>query len=475
MTIEQLITGLTACMQHDPNEDQLGLFRSLAHYLNSRQHQKVFVLKGYAGTGKTTVLSALQKFLGQHGYEVVLLAPTGRAAKVITGYSGKPAFTIHKKIYQQDENEWGVSNFSLAHNAHKNTFFIVDEAGMIGNEAGMYTGSGQARYLLDDLFEYVFNGHNCHLVLSGDTAQLPPIGSPQSVALDAEYLVKNYQAEVHSYELWNVVRQKSLSGILENATRLREEIGKENSELPKLDFNDSDFRNLSGYEFPEELETAYSRYGYENVLIITRSNKKANLYNQQIRGRLLYRENALDGGDQVMVIRNNYFWNKQFRGMPFIANGDAMEITRVRTLTERYGFTFVEAEAVLHGHQHDYQSSFIFMMDTINMETASLPAEKSKALYQAILTEKNENGEKQAKLKMLTDPYFNALQIKFSYAVTCHKAQGGQWPVIFIEAGQPLPEQEMKEHLRWLYTAITRGVEKVFFVGYSDSDNLGNS
>lgn len=471
MNIEELITGLSACMQHEPNSDQLGLFRSMAHYLLSRQHQKVFVLKGYAGTGKTTVLSALQKFLSQYNYEVVLLAPTGRAAKVITGYSGKPALTIHKKIYQQEENEYGVGSFSLGHNAHKNTFFIVDEAGMIGNEAGMYTGSGQARYLLDDLFEYVFNGQNCHLVLSGDTAQLPPIGSPNSVALDPEYLVKNYQAEVHSYELWNVVRQKNLSGILENATRLREEIATDQPQLPQLHFNNTDFRNLTGYEFTEELETAYSRYGYENVLIITRSNKKANLYNQQIRHRLLYRENALDGGDQVMVIRNNYFWNKQFKGLSFIANGDAMEISRVRTIGERYGFTFAEAEAVLHGHQDAYQATFTFMLDTINMETATLPNEKAKTLYQNIYTEKLERGEPQAKFKMLSDPYFNALQIKFSYAVTCHKAQGGQWPVVFIEAGQPLPDQDMREHLRWLYTAITRGVEKVFFVGYSQDDH----
>lgn len=466
MTKDQIVEGLYAHMTHEPNADQQGLFTSLAHFLHSRFHQKIFVLKGYAGTGKTTVLSALQRFLNQYNYEVVLLAPTGRAAKVITAYSGKPAYTIHKKIYHSQEQEYGAGSFSLGTNTHKNTFFIVDEAGMIGNEAGMYTGVGQPRYLLDDLIEYVFNGMNCHLILSGDTAQLPPVGSVNSPALEPEYLVKNYQSEVHSYELWNVVRQKELSGILENATQLRQLLKDEKPDFPVMQFNNSDFKNITGYEFPEELETAYSKYGYENVLIITRSNKKANAYNKQIRHRLFYRENALDGGDQVMIIRNNYFWNKQMKGLPFIANGDFMEISRVKRMEERHGFHFAIAEASIIGAEEEYQGEFIFMLDTIEIETASLNSDKSKALYQSVLMEKMVQNLEHPKFKVLQDEYYNALHIKFSYAVTGHKSQGGQWPVVFIDAGAPLPDMDMKEYIRWLYTAVTRGVEKVYFVGY---------
>lgn len=474
MTVEDIIAGLYEQMEHEPNADQEALFRSLGHYLLSRAQQKVYVLKGYAGTGKTTVLSALQKFLNKYTYDVILLAPTGRAAKVITSYSGQPAFTIHKKIYHSEDAEFGGGTFSLGVNAHKNTFFIIDEAGMIGNES-MSVGSGDPRRLLDDLIEYVFNGRNCHLILSGDTAQLPPIGTNNSLALDSEYLVKNYHTEVHTYELWNVVRQKELSGILENATELRQILKEQEVNLiPEMHFNGIDFRNISGYDFPEELETAYGKYGYENALIITRSNKKANAYNNQIRNRLLYRENALDGGDQVMIIRNNYFWNKQFKGMPFIANGDSMEIIRVKNTIEKHGFTFAEAEARIIGQTENYESEFMFMLDTISIETAGLSAERSKQLYQSVLMEKMKSGEDHPKFKVLSDPFYNALQIKFSYAVTCHKAQGGQWPVVFIDAGGPLPDQDLKEYIRWMYTAVTRGVEKVFFVGYADSNNLAN-
>lgn len=471
--IEEIITELAAHMEHEPNADQEALFRSLANYLLSRAHQKIFVLKGYAGTGKTTVLTALQRFLNKYNYDVVLLAPTGRAAKVITGYSGQPAYTIHKKIYHAEEAETGSGSFSLGHNAHKNTFFIVDEAGMVGNEAGMYTGVGRPRHLLDDLTEYVFNGQNCQLILSGDTAQLPPIGSPHSVALDPEYLVKTYHAEVHSYELWSVVRQKEHSGILENATYLRQLLREEHPGIPQLGFNNQDFKNISGYDFPEELETAYSRYGYENVLIVTRSNKKANAYNTQVRHRLLYRENILEAGDQVMVIRNNYFWNKLFKGLPFIANGDNMEIQRVRKVITKHGFQFAEAEAIITGQQETYEGEFTFLLDTIPLETASLDATRTKAFYNSVLHEKISAGLDHPKFKVLSDPFFNALHIKFSYAVTGHKAQGGQWPVVFIDAGAPLPGMDMKEYIRWMYTAVTRGVEKVFFVGYANSDNLG--
>lgn len=469
MTVDEIIQGLTHEMEHEPNADQEALFRSMANYLLSRYHQKIFVLKGYAGTGKTTVLSALQEFLSRYNYDVVLLAPTGRAAKVITGYSGKPAFTIHKKIYYSQDNESGGGTFSLGVNSHKNTFFIVDEAGMIGNEAGMYTGSGNARHLLDDLIEYVFNGQNCQLILSGDAAQLPPVGSVNSPALDPEFLVKSYHTEVHTYELWNVVRQQEKSGILENATQLRNLLKEDSKEIPELNFKFKDFRNLTGYEFPEELENAYGKYGHENVLIITRSNKKANAYNRQIRAKLLYRENILDGGDQIMAIRNNYFWNKQFKGLPFIANGDSLEINRVRTTEEKHGFKFARAEARIIGFEEEYEGEFLFLLDTIDLESASLPAEKSKQLYQSILIEKMQEGSN-PKFKVLQDEYYNALHIKFSYAVTCHKSQGGQWPVVFIDAGMPLPGMDMKEYLRWMYTAVTRGVEKVFFVGYQSAE-----
>lgn len=466
---DAIIDAIAGQMPVEPNEDQVGLFRVMAGFLLSKTHRKTLVIRGYAGTGKTTVLTALRNFLEANRYMVVMLAPTGRAAKVMTQYSGKPAFTIHRIIYGAEENEWGGTSFSLAHNKFKNTFFIVDEAGMIGNEPSMFTGSGDARCLLDDLFEYVENGMNCHLILSGDTAQLPPVGSSKSFGLDPEYIVKNYSTEVHSYELWNVVRQEKESGILANATRLREQLKNEDKELPILHFNNTDFRNIDGYNFPDELETAYAKYGQENVLIITRSNKKANLYNGQVRYRLLYRENKLDGGDQVMVIRNNYYWNKQYKDMPMLANGESMEIVRVKKIQEKYGFEFAEAEARLLLGDDDTVLDFIFMLDTIGIETATLSAEKMRELFDQIRAQMLLSNQRASKYDIYRDPYFNALQIKFSYAVTCHKAQGGQWPVVFIDAGVLLPDMAVSEYVRWLYTAITRGVEKVFFVGYPEN------
>ena len=472
MTEVEIVAQLKSLMPVEANADQCALFEVIAKYLLSRSQRKILVIKGYAGTGKTTVLSALRQFLETYERNVIMMAPTGRAAKVMSAYSGKDAFTIHKTIYTSEESEWGGTHFTLAHNALSNSFFIVDEAGMIGNNASLYTGAGDAHKLLDDLTDYVFNGSNCHLILSGDTAQLPPVGSTNSVALDEKYLVGSYSCEVFSYELWNVVRQDSESGILENATKLRECLKGELVEIPKLKFNTDDFKNIDGYSFPEELEVAYRKYGEENVLVITRSNKKANAYNSQIRHRLLYRENRLDGGDRVMVIRNNYRADRKDLKGEMIANGEFMEILRVINIEEKYGFTFAIAEARFITGDSEKQDVFMFMLDTIAIETASLSNEKMKELFNNIWLEKVRKDPNAGKFEVLRDSYFNALQIKFSYTVTCHKAQGGQWNCIFIDAGIILPDMKPQEYVRWLYTAVTRAEKKVFFVGYNESNNF---
>lgn len=462
--IKHILTGFLSVT---PTPDQDRLMDELATYLLDRERDKVFLLKGYAGTGKTTLISAIVKFLRSVKYKVQLLAPTGRAAKVMSGYAGIPAQTLHKKIYQRVGDESGPGYFTLSENKHSNTFFIIDEASMISNDTAIYTGFGTSRFILDDIFEYVHNGNNCQLIFCGDTAQLPPVGSSLSPALDPSIIEKNYSTKVYSYELKDVVRQKTTSGILENATQLRKAIFSPEVNFSQPAFEFDDFRNLNGMEFQEELERAYSQYGEDEVIIVTRSNNKANQYNAYIRSRLLYRENEVEAGDVMMAIKNNYFWTKNYDNKSFIANGESILINRVLRSQEIYGFRFADVEAEIPGLNLDHKIELKILLDAIMTKQASLPQEEIKKLFNAIAEDfTEENNKRGIKNAVLENEFFNALQVKFAYALTAHKSQGGQWAVVFVDAGMMGENDTEQDYYRWLYTAITRATQKVFFINY---------
>lgn len=397
------------------------------------------------------------------------MAPTGRAAKVISNYSGKEAFTIHKKIYFPKKDKSGGIKFVLQPNKHKNTIFIVDEASMIPDTPGesklFENGS-----LLDDLMQYVYSGHQCKLLLIGDTAQLPPIKLDLSPALDENKLSLNYNKEVTKMELNEVVRQEFDSGILANATLLREALSNAFHDAFKFDLNGFKdvVRLVDGQEVMDAINDAYSTLGNEETTIIVRSNKRANLYNQQIRNRILFNENELTPGDFIMVVKNNYFWIKPTSEAGFIANGDIIVVLEIYNLIDLYGFRFAEVKVRMVDYPKMQAFETVLLLDTIESETPSLTYEDSNRLYQEVMKDYETETSKYRKfLKVKNNKYFNALQVKFSYAITCHKSQGGQWNTVFVE--QPyLPNGIDKEYLRWLYTAITRAKEKLYLIGFQD-------
>ena len=429
----------------------------------------LYVLKGYAGTGKTTIVGAIVSNLWKAKKSAVLMAPTGRAAKVIANYSGKEAFTIHKKIYFPKKEKNGGVKFVLQPNKHKNTIFIVDEASMISDTPGesklFENGS-----LLDDLMQYVYSGHQCKLLLIGDTAQLPPVKLDLSPALDERTLALNYNKEVTKMELDEVVRQEQGSGILANATVLRETLL--NTYFDSFKFYLSDYtdiiRLVDGYEIMDAINDAYSELGKEETAIIVRSNKRANLYNQQIRNRILFNEHELTAGDYLMVVKNNYFWVKPTSDAGFIANGDIIEVLEIFSIQELYGFRFAEVKIRMVDYPKMIPFETVLLLDTIAAETPSLPYEDSNRLYQEVMKDFESETSKYKKfLKVKGNKHFNALQVKFSYAITCHKSQGGQWDTVFVE--QPyLPNGIDKEYLRWLYTAVTRAKVKLYLIGFTD-------
>ncbi len=399
----------------------------------------------------------------------VLLAPTGRAAKVISNYSKSEAFTIHKKIYVPRAEKNGKMSFVLAPNKHKKTLFIVDEASMISdisNQAKLF-GSGS---LLDDLIQYVYSGHQCKLLLIGDTAQLPPVKLDLSPALNESNLELNYNKEVIRLELDEVVRQGEDSGILFNATHLREAVS--NSYFDSFHFNLNGFKDIvrlnDGYEILDAINDAYSTLGSEDTALIVRSNKRANLYNEQIRSRILFNENELTSGDFLMIVKNNYFWLKPTSEAGFIANGDIIEVLEIFSIKELYGFRFAEVKIRMVDYPKMRPFETVLMLDTIKLETPSLPYEESNKLYQEILKDfEDESSSYKKFLGVKKSKYLNSLQVKFSYAITCHKSQGGQWDTVFVE--QPyLPNGIDRDYLRWLYTAITRAKEKLYLIGFKD-------
>ncbi|MFA5243890.1 MAG: AAA family ATPase [Pedobacter sp.] len=450
-----------------PTSQQKEVFTLLEKFLLSEDEDQCFLLRGYAGTGKTTLISALVKVLPGIKLKSVLLAPTGRAAKVISNYSGKKAFTIHKKIYRKKLAASPDMNFVLGENMMENTIFIVDEASMISDQIHDYSRQS----LLEDLIRYVYNGKNCKLMFVGDTAQLPPVGSDLSPALDKNLLIADFRLRVLSYELTDVVRQEKQSGILYNATQLRELIRKGKQAFPKFIIKGyRDIFRMTGEKLVEGLNYAYDKYGMENTIVICRSNKNANAYNQNIRNRILYREEEITGGDHIMVVRNNYFWLKpDDNSGDFIANGDIARVRKVRRVEEQYGFRFAELVIELLDYPDQEPLTCKVMLDTLYSESPSLSAADNKRFFEAVMEDYQHIENKRLRMEEIKkDPYYNALQIKFAFAVTCHKAQGGQWPAVFIDQGYLTDEMLNTEFLRWLYTGVTRSNAELFLVNFSD-------
>lgn len=452
----------------EPTIKQQKLLDELSGFIFDTNNRALFLLKGYAGTGKTTTISTVVNSLWKVGAKAVLLAPTGRAAKVISSYSKKQAFTIHKKIYFPKKQQNGSVDFVIQPNKHTNTLFIIDEASMIPdkpNNAKLFeTGS-----LLDDLINYVYSAKNCKIIFIGDTAQLPPVKLNVSPALEARTLELDYHKDVTEIELDEVMRQHENSGILANATHLRMLIHHNTTEF-QFDLNFPDIIRLEdGYDIEDAITSAYDNIGVEDTAFIVRSNKRANQYNEQIRAKIRGQENEISTGDYVMVVKNNYYWLKDASEAGFIANGDICEITRINSVKELYGFRFAEVEVRMIDYPNQPPFETVLLLDTLSSESPSLTYDESNKLYHAV---REDFAQEKSKYKQLlavkNNKFFNALQVKFSYAMTCHKSQGGQWKTVFVE--QPyLPEGINEDYLRWLYTAITRAEERLYLIGFKDS------
>lgn len=455
----------------EPTLKQDIFFQKIADFVINSSNKELFVLKGYAGTGKTTVISTIVNQLKNVNQKYLLLAPTGRAAKVISNYAQKPAFTIHKKIYFPKKASGGGVSFTLQPNKFTNTIFIVDEASMISDtnqESNLYENGS----LLDDLLSYIDSGKNCKVIFVGDTAQLPPVHLDVSPALNIDSLSLHYNKNVHHIELDEVMRQEEASGILFNATELRE-ILKSNF-IDTYKFNLKGFKDIvrlqDGYDIQDAIHEAFSNYGLEETAFIVRSNKRANQYNEQIRSRILSKESEISSGDYMMVVKNNYFWLKDSDEAGFIANGDIIEVLEIRNVKELYGFKFATVKIRMVDYPNQIPFDTILLLDTIKSESPSLTYEEANKLYQEVLLDYEEETSKYKKFqKVKNNEYFNALQVKFSYAITCHKSQGGQWNTVFIE--QPyLPNGIDRDYIRWLYTAMTRAKEKLYLIGFKDEN-----
>ncbi len=460
---------LSEKLPFSPTSCQSRLIEVLSAYISSNEPDEIMLVKGYAGTGKTTMIFSLTQALLSFKIRSILMAPTGRAAKVMSGYSGMPAFTIHKKIYRQKSSSDGMGKFVLNKNLYKNTYFIVDEASMISNELSENSVFGSGR-VLDDLLEFVYSGENCRLVLVGDTAQLPPVGLSISPALEA-FTLETYGFSVKEVELTEVVRQAKDSGILMNATEIRKLIGDESGNsgfFPIHTQSVDDVEKISGADLIENISSCYDKHGFFDTTIVTRSNKRANLYNKGIRGSILYKENEIERGDLLMVVKNNYFWAEGETDMEldFIANGDIAEIISIYSYEELYGFRFANVSLRFVDYE-DVELDCKIFLETLSIETASFPYEKNRELYKAVAEDyADERSKKKRWEKIKANPYFNALQVKYAYALTCHKAQGGQWKAVFVDHGYLTEDMLDTEYYRWLYTAFTRPTEKLYLVNF---------
>ena len=466
MIKNHLVQQIKENFPYQPTLEQEKVIKSLSDFLFLPKNETVFLLKGYAGTGKTSLFSALVKTLDQLQQKCVLLAPTGRAAKVFASYAGHPAYTIHKKIYRQQTVAADMGSFSLNDNLAKHTLFIVDEASMISNMGltGSAFGTG---CLLDDLINFVYSGEGCRLMLMGDTAQLPPVGEELSPALFADAL-RGYGLQVFEETLTQVVRQGQESGILWNATVLRQLITSGDTfSLPKIKIEGfADIKVLPGNELITQLEECYQRDGEDETIVVCRSNKRANIYNNGIRSQILWRESELEGGDRLMVAKNNYFWTQHHSQIDFIANGEMAVVRRLRNERRLYGFRFADV-SLLFPDYADVEVEATVLMDTLHSESPSLTKEENERLFNEVLEDYADISQKRDRLKKLKeDAYYNALQVKYAYAITCHKAQGGQWKNVFLDQGYMPEESLTPDYFQWLYTAFTRATGTLYLVNY---------
>lgn len=449
-----------------PTSEQEAAIKLLSEFILEPSNENSFILRGYAGTGKTSLIGALVKTADKLQQKTLLLAPTGRAAKIFSSYAMHPAFTIHKKIYRQRSFSNETDNFSINDNLNIHTLFIVDEASMISNDglSGSMFGSGR---LLDDLIQYIYSGTGCRLLLLGDTAQLPPVNEQESPALSSE-IIRGYGLKVTEINLTQVVRQEQKSGILWNATRLRHLIARGNEKsLPKIKLKGfTDICILPGNELVEKINECYEQDGMEESIIICRSNKRANIYNNGIRNTILYQEDELSSGDMLMITKNNYFWTSETKEIDFIANGDIAIVRRIRRTKELYGFHFAEVMLSLPDYD-DFELEAHILLNTLHTDTPALSKEENDRLFYNVLEDYTDIALKRERIKkMKTDPFYNALQVKYAYAITCHKAQGGQWKNVFLDQGYMKDEYLTPDYFRWLYTAFTRATKQLFLINY---------
>lgn len=454
---------ITEQLPFTPTRQQATLISLLADFIYKPIEHKAFIINGYAGTGKTSVISGLIQALSKTDFKTVLLAPTGRAAKVLSNYSGHDAFSIHKIIYRQKSVDSDC--FNINYNKCKNTVFIVDEASMISNSNSDNSKFGSGR-LLDDLIEYIYTGQNCCMILLGDVAQLPPIFQHNSPALNKD-VISSYGLETDTYNLTEVLRQSSESGILSNATMIRNAIDSNNISPICIDTHFKDVTRISGEDLVDYINTSYSSVGQENTIILTYSNKRATLYNRGIRNQVLMKESELSNGDYLLITKNNYFWSKQYDNLNFIANGDIAEIVRVGHFHEMYGTRY--ADITLRLIDYDMEITARILIDSLYADTSAAQEElNSKILNGMLESYGTEVSKKQFWQDAQQNEYYNALQVKFAYAITGHKAQGGAWQHVFIDQGYLTKDMITKEYYQWLYTAVTRASEKLFFVNFSD-------
>ena len=463
MERQTLYQLLTKSFGYVPTEGQRTVLYHLAAFLLSKKPNPTYLLQGYAGTGKTTLVTTLVKTLPMIGMRYQLMAPTGRAAKVLSGYTWKNASTIHRKLYRFQQYADGSLRMTRAENKAKNTVFIVDECSMISDE----TSNG--RSLLEDLINYVFSGENCRLLLIGDNAQLPPVGLENSPANDINVLKNEFGLTVAAYELTEVMRQEEESGILYNATALRQTL---RPLMPLFNVNNfSDIHRIEPQEFEELLWQSFGDKTSNEAVIICKSNKRANMYNQAIRARILQEEGEISTGDKLMVVKNNYFWTDEDQKISFIANGDMIELMRINKTEEMYGFHFADVEIQLTDYQDIPNLSVKILLETLTSDSPALTVEEADKLYRAVEEDYMDIPNKRDRYKaMRQNPYFNALQVKFGYALTCHKTQGGQWPKVFIDAPYIKEDESLQvSDLRWFYTAVTRAQKQLYFVNFEDA------
>ncbi|SMO36974.1 exodeoxyribonuclease-5 [Saccharicrinis carchari] len=469
MINKHLISIITQHFKHNPTPSQEKTIEKFADFLTEQNEHPIFLLKGYAGTGKTSLVSSFVEALGELNFKMVLMAPTGRAAKVFSSYAQYPAHTVHKIIYRQKSANDGFGSFNLNKNLKPETIFFVDEASMIHGSSAEYSGFGTGN-LMEDLLNFVFEGHNCRLVLIGDAAQLPPVGNSESPALNMDTL-KYYSESVTECFLWDVVRQSSKSGVLSCASDLRFQIESENilDNLPKINIEGyNDVKRLTGEELIDAITTSYDTVGMDETLIVNRSNKRTNLYNKGIRNSILYKEEELTVGDIILVVKNNYHWLKNSKEVDFIANGDIAEIVRIKGYEELYGHRFVNCVVRLLDYK-ELEVDVKLMLDVLNLDTPGLSQKEQEQFFYTVMEDYVDLTPKRKQYQAVkNNDYYNALQVKFAYAMTCHKAQGGQWKSVFVDPGF-VPDQNInRDYYRWLYTAFTRCTEKLYLVNFKE-------